>query len=103
MREQAAGELLRRPRPGARGELQPSFSKTTQGMRKSAGEVCLLRSERAVHEYEEQEKAKMNRRDLFRWSGMGLVARAASAAGMVAPKGNGRAETTRRPIRRARR
>ncbi|MGC2250975.1 MAG: amidohydrolase family protein, partial [Acidobacteriaceae bacterium] len=34
-----------------------------------------------------------NRRDLFRWSGMGLVARAASAAGMVAPKGNGRAET----------
>ena len=34
----------------------------------------------------------MNRRDLFRWTGMGLVAKAASAAGMVAPKGNGRAE-----------
>ncbi|MGC2250527.1 MAG: hypothetical protein WA626_07615, partial [Acidobacteriaceae bacterium] len=35
----------------------------------------------------------MNRRDLFRWSGMGLVAKAASAAGMVVPNGNGRAET----------
>ena len=34
----------------------------------------------------------MNRRDLFRWTGMGLVAKAASAAGMVTPKGNGRAE-----------
>ncbi|MGB8478057.1 MAG: amidohydrolase family protein [Acidobacteriaceae bacterium] len=34
----------------------------------------------------------MNRRDLFRWTGMGLVAKAASAAGMVAPKGNGRSE-----------
>ena len=44
-------------------------------------------------EDEEQEKAKMNRRDLFRWTGMGLVAKAASAAGMVAPEGNGRAET----------
>ena len=34
----------------------------------------------------------MNRRDLFRWTGMGLVAKAASAVGMAAPKGNGRAE-----------
>jgi predicted TIM-barrel fold metal-dependent hydrolase len=48
---------------------------------------------RAVHEYGEQEKANMNRRDLFRWTGMGLVAKAASAAGMAAPNGNGRAET----------
>lgn len=29
----------------------------------------------------------MNRRDLFRWTGMGLVAKAASAAGMAAPNG----------------
>jgi predicted TIM-barrel fold metal-dependent hydrolase len=28
----------------------------------------------------------MNRRDLFRWTGMGLVAKAASAAGMVKPE-----------------
>jgi hypothetical protein len=35
----------------------------------------------------------MNRRDLFRWTGMGLVAKAASAAGMVAPREEGKAET----------
>ena len=35
----------------------------------------------------------MNRRDLFRWTGMGLVAKAASAAAMVAPGGRVRAET----------
>ena len=33
----------------------------------------------------------MDRRDLFRWTGMGLVAKAASAAGLVAPKGKGHA------------
>ncbi len=33
----------------------------------------------------------MHRRDLFRWTGMGLVAKAASAAGMVAPRGEGKA------------
>jgi predicted TIM-barrel fold metal-dependent hydrolase len=35
----------------------------------------------------------MNRRDLFRWTGMGLVAKAASAAALVAPSGRLRAET----------
>ena len=35
----------------------------------------------------------MNRRDLFRWTGMGLVAKAASAAGMVTPGEEGKAET----------
>jgi hypothetical protein len=34
----------------------------------------------------------MNRRDLFRWTGMGLVAQAASAAGMVKPDGRKGAE-----------
>ena len=44
----------------------------------------------------------MNRRDLFRWSGMGLVAKAASAAGMVARRETGGGDD-KRPIRRARR
>ncbi|HUV96750.1 MAG TPA: amidohydrolase family protein [Acidobacteriaceae bacterium] len=35
----------------------------------------------------------MNRRDLFRWTGMGLVAKAVSAAGMVTPGEEGKAET----------
>ena len=35
----------------------------------------------------------MNRRDLFRWTGMGLVAKAANAAGMVTLNEKGRAET----------
>jgi predicted TIM-barrel fold metal-dependent hydrolase len=52
-----------------------------------------LARKRAVQEYEEQEKAKMNRRELFRWTGMGLVAKAASAAGMVTPNEDTRGET----------
>ncbi|MES2219788.1 MAG: amidohydrolase family protein [Acidobacteriota bacterium] len=34
----------------------------------------------------------MNRRDLFRWTGMGLVSKAASAAGMVTARAQGKAE-----------
>ena len=36
----------------------------------------------------------MNRRDLFRWTGMGLVAKAASAAGMVKPSEKREAEAS---------
>ena len=47
------------------------------------GGLRLLQRSYAATDYVEQGKANMNRRQLFCWTGMGLVAKAASAAGIA--------------------